>query len=355
MFKDNPESKLVLLRCNMKAKSVARAPTGASGGWVKIARRACCGRLAGRTTLESARREQEMAGLAYLDGVFLAADEARISPFDRGFLFADSVYEVTAVYAGQPIDMGRHLDRLERSLKELGYARLPDRKELEAMHRRLIAENRIAEGYVYLQVSRGAYGGRDFVAPDPDKTRLTVFAFAEAKSVIDQPAARNGVRVVSVADIRWARRDIKSTGLLAQTLAKTEARARGADDAWLVGPDGQVTEAASANAWIVTKEGEIVTRALSNAILAGVTRHAIFDALAQQGRRIAERSFTLAEAADAAEAFNTSATALVAPVVQLDGKPIGSGRPGPVTRTIQRLYYQGIGADVAKAAPWLID
>jgi len=226
-----------------------------------------------------------MAGLAYLDGVFLAADEARISPFDRGFLFADSVYEVTAVYAGQPIDMGRHLDRLERSLRELGFARLPDRKELEAMHRRLIAENRIAEGYVYLQVTRGAYGARDFPAPDADKTRLTVFAFADAKAVIDQPASRNGVKVVSVADIRWARRDIKSTGLLAQTLAKTEAKARGADDAWLVAPDGQVTEAASANAWIVTKEGEIITRALSNAILAGITRHAIFDALAQQGRK----------------------------------------------------------------------
>lgn len=295
------------------------------------------------------------SGLAYLDGVYLAREEARISPFDRGFLFADSVYEVTAVYGGQPVDMGRHLDRLERSLRELNFARLPDRKELEAMHRRLIAENGIAEGYVYLQVSRGAYGARDFAAPDPEKARLTVFAFAEAKALIDQPAARNGVKAIGVPDIRWARRDIKSTGLLAQTLAKTEAKARGVDDAWLVGPDGHVTEAASANAWIVTKEGEIVTRALSNAILAGVTRHAVFDALAQQGRKIVERSFTLAEAADAVEAFTTSATALVAPVIELDGKPIGSGKPGPVTRAIQRLYYQGVGADPDKAAPWLRD
>lgn len=294
-----------------------------------------------------------MAGLAYLDGVFVAADQARISPFDRGFLFADSVYEVTAVHGGRPTDLDRHLDRLERSLRELGFARLPDRGELEAMHRRLIADNGISEGFVYLQVTRGAYGARDFVAPDPDKTRLTVFAFAAAKAVIDQPAARNGVRVVSVPDIRWARRDIKSTGLLAQTLAKTEARARGADDAWLVGPDGLVTEAASANAWIVTKEGEIVTRALSSAILAGVTRRALFDALAREGRRIVERGFTLAEAKAAAEAFNTSATALVAPVVELDGVPVGTGRPGPVTRAAQRLYYQAIGADVAKVAPWL--
>jgi D-alanine transaminase len=295
------------------------------------------------------------SGLAYLDGVYLARDEARISPFDRGFLFADSVYEVTAVYGGQLVDMTRHLDRLERSLRELGFARLPDRRELEAMHRRLTADNGVSEGYVYLQVSRGAYGARDFAAPDPDKARFTVFAFTESKAVIDQPASRDGVKVVSVPDIRWARRDIKSTGLLAQTLAKTEAKARGADDAWMVGPDGRVTEAASANAWIVTKEGEIITRALSHAILAGVTRHALFDALGQQGRKITERSFTLAEATDAVEAFNTSATALVAPVVQLDGKPVGSGKPGQVTRMIQRLYYQGIGADPNKAAPWLDD
>jgi D-alanine transaminase len=295
------------------------------------------------------------SALAYLDGVYVARDEVKISPFDRGFLFADSVYEVTAVYGGQPVDMTRHLDRLERSLTELGFAKLPERKELETMHRRLIAENAVSEGYVYLQVTRGAYGARDFPAPEPGKTRLTVFAFTESKPVIDQPASRNGVKVVSVADIRWARRDIKSTGLLAQTLAKTEAKARGADDAWLVAPDGQVTEAASANAWIVTQDGEIITRALSNVILAGVTRHALFDALAQQGRKITERSFTLAEAAAAAEAFNTSATALVAPVVMLDGKPIGSGKPGPVTRAIQRLYFQGIGADPEKAAPWLRD
>ena len=295
-----------------------------------------------------------MAGLAYLDGVFLSREEVRISPFDRGFLFADAVYEVTAVYNGQPIDLARHLDRLHRSLDELGFATFPDRGELEAMHRRLIADNSITEGLVYLQVSRGGYGVRDFVAPEPEKTRLTVFAFADSKTLVGQPASRDGVRVVSVPDIRWARRDIKSTGLLAQALAKTEAKARGADDAWLVGPDGLVTEAASANAWIVTKDGEIITRALSNAILAGVTRHALFDALSQSGRKITERSFTLEEAHAAAEAFNTSAVALVAPVVSLDGKPIGSGKPGPVTRSIQTLYYQGIGADPKKVAPWLI-
>src|SRR5215470_15459746 len=173
-----------------------------------------------------------MARLAYLNGVYTAAEEAKISPFDRGFLFADGVYEVTCVYAGQPIDMQRHLDRLERSLKELGYSVLPDRKEVEAAHRKLIAENKITEGFVYTQVTRGSYGGRDFPAPDQDKTRLTVFLFAEPKALLDVPAARNGIRILTHPDIRWGRRDIKSVGLLAPVLAKTEAKARGLEDAW---------------------------------------------------------------------------------------------------------------------------
>jgi D-alanine transaminase len=291
-----------------------------------------------------------MAQLAYLNGIFLATEEAKISPFDRGFLFADGVYEVTAVYGGQPIDMERHLDRLERSVKELKFGALPDRKELAEAHHKLIAHNGISEGFVYTQVTRGAYAARDFVAPD--KPRLTVFLFGEPKSLLDVPAARDGVKAISVPDIRWMRRDIKSTGLLAAVLAKTEAKARGADDAWFVEADGTVTEAASANAWIVTKGGEIITRALSNAILPGITRHALFDALSQHRMKIVERNFTLEEARQAAEAFNTSAVALVAPVVQLDGVIIGSGKPGPVTRTIQRLYYSAIGADPAKAAPW---
>jgi D-alanine transaminase len=292
-----------------------------------------------------------MTRQAWLNGVYVAAEEAKISPFDRGFLFADGVYEVTCVYGGRPMDLERHLARLERSLKELGYGTLPDRKELERVHHKLIADNGVSEGFVYCQVTRGAYGGRDFVAPD--KPRLTIFLFAEPKALLDVPSARDGIRIVGVPDIRWARRDIKSTGLLAQALAKTEAKARGADDAWMIGADGLVTEAASANAWIVTKQGEIVTRALSNAILAGVTRHSLFDALSQRGMKITERSFSLEEAKAAAEAFNTSAVALVTPVVAIDGQPVGQGKPGPVTRSIQKLYFQALGADVAKAAPWV--
>lgn len=292
-----------------------------------------------------------MAQQAWLNGVYIAAEEAKISPFDRGFLFADGVYEVTAVYGGQLIDLERHLDRLERSLRELKFGTMPDRKELKEVHRRLVAANGVEEGYVYLQVTRGACGARDFVAPA--EPRLTIFLFAEKRALIDTPSARSGSRIVTLPDIRWARRDIKSVGLLAQALAKTEAKARGADDAWLVAPDGFVTEGASSNAWIVTKDGEIITRALSNAILAGVTRHALFDALGQQGRRIVERNFSVEEARAAAEAFTTAATGLVTPVVEIDGVKLGAGKPGPVTREVQKLYYTAIGADVAKAAPWL--
>lgn len=292
-----------------------------------------------------------MTQMAWVNGVYTAADEARISPFDRGFLFADGVYEVTAVYGGRLVDMERHLDRLERSLRELKFGTMPDRKELEEVHRKLVDTNGIDEGYVYLQVTRGAYGARDFVAPS--SPRLTVFMFSEKRALIDTASARNGSRIVALPDIRWARRDIKSVGLLAQALAKTEAKARGADDAWLVAPDGHVTEGASSNAWIVTKDGEIITRALSNMILAGVTRHALFDALGQKGRKITERSFTLEEAKAAAEAFTTAATGLVTPVVEIDGVKLGDGTPGAVTRGVQKLYYTAIGADVAKAAPWL--
>jgi len=290
---------------------------------------------------------------AWVNGVYVAADEARISPFDRGFLFADGVYEVTAVYGGRLVDMERHLDRLERSLRELKFGTLPDRRELEEVHRRLVADNGIDEGYIYLQVTRGAYAGRDFVAPDTP--RLTCFAFGEKRALIDTPSARNGSRIVTLPDIRWARRDIKSTGLLAQALAKTEARARGSDDAWLVAPDGFVTEGASSNAWIVTQDGEIITRQLSSMILAGVTRHALFDALEQRGRKITERAFTADEARAAAEAFTTAATGLVTPVVEIDGVQLGTGKPGKVTREVQKLYYTAIGADVAKAAPWAND
>ncbi len=289
-----------------------------------------------------ANRTAGVGKFAWLNGTFVTAQEARVSPFDRGFLFADGVYEVAAVYNGQLIDLERHLERLERSLRELGYPKAPDRRQLEVMHRELVTLNGIEEGLVYLQVTRGAYGGRDFAAPA--QPRLTMFAFAEGKQLLDTAAHRDGIRVIATPDIRWARRDIKSVGLLAQAMAKTEAKAAGKDDAWFVDAGGTVTEGASANAWIVTQDGDIVTRALSNDILAGVTRLAMMDLVSQTGGKIIERSFSLEEAKQAAEAFATSAVALVTPVVELDGVRIGDGAPGPVTRRMQALYRQAIGA-----------
>lgn len=287
-----------------------------------------------------------MARVAWVNGVFIAAEEARISPFDRGFLFADSVYEVTAVVGGRLLDMERHLDRLERSLRELGFEAFPDRDELRAMHARLVADNAIVEGLVYLQVTRGAYGARDFIPPAGEKTSLTMFAFADSKALIDTPATRDGIGAAFVEDIRWGRRDIKTTQLLAPALAKQAAKAKGAGEAWLVGPDGFVTEGASSNAWIVTKDGEIITRVLSHDILPGVTRHAVMDQAHLAQIRITERSFTPDEVRNAAEAFITGAGSLVTPVVSIDGQPIGEGRPGPVTRRLQQLYFTAAGAQL---------
>jgi D-alanine transaminase len=283
-----------------------------------------------------------MTRLAWLNGVFLALDEARISPLDRGFLFADGVYEVTAVVNGRLVDMDRHLARLERSLRELGFDVLPDRAELAAMHDRLVRENAIEEGLIYLQVTRGAYAGRDFLPPSPERTRLTQFAFADARPLVDTPSARDGIAAAFQPDIRWSRRDTKTTQLLAPVLAKRAAREQGAGEAWLVAADGSVTEGASSNAWIVTAGGEIVTRSLSNDILPGVTRHAVMDAAQASQLRIVERAFTPAEAQAAVEAFITGAGSLVTPVVAIDGASIGSGRPGPITRRIQRLYLEAI-------------
>lgn len=291
-----------------------------------------------------------VSSMVYLDGVFLKAGEAKISPFDRGFLFADAVYEVTAVYNGKPVDLDGHMRRLERSLTELGFNALPDPAGLEEMHRDLILMNGVKEGLVYLQVTRGAYGARDFLAPE--EIHPSIFAFVEARSLIDAPHAREGISVVTVEDVRWTRRDIKTTQLLAQTLAKTAAKKAGVKDAWMV-EDGFVTEAASANAWIVTQDGVLVTRHLSNQILAGITRASVISRLGNL--HFEERAFTPEEARAAKEAFSTSASALIAPVIEIDGVMIGDGKPGPVVRAIQRAYFEAMGADIAKAAPWAMD
>ncbi len=289
--------------------------------------------------------------IVYLNGAYIGAEEARISPFDRGFLFADAVYEVTAVYDGQLVDMEGHLARLVRSLGEIGMEGEALCAEVATMHEALIARNKLVEGSIYLQVSRGAYGERGWAMPSV--VRPTVFASATASTLIDTDIARNGVAVITGPDIRWARRDIKTTSLLAQAMALDTAKQAGGESAWFLEGD-IVTEAYAANAWIVTADNVLVTRNLSRSILAGITRAAVADQL-PSGVKLEERSFTLDEAKSAKEAFNTSATSLVAPVVSIDGVAIGDGVPGPVTRAVQARYYAAMGADVARVAPWTLN
>lgn len=282
----------------------------------------------------------------YLNGLFLPANEARISPFDRGFLFAHAAYEVTAMYDGRLVDWPGHAARLARTLEGID---LPvPVADLEALHIELADRNAMAEGLVYLQVTGGAYGFRDFAGPE--SLEPSVFMFVSPKALIGA-AARDGIAAVSLPDTRWRRRDFKTTQLLSQALAYRTAQAAGAETAFMH-EDGTVTEAASANAWIVTAEGTLVTRDLSTDILHGITRAKALSLLNPADVSVEERSFSLEEVRGAREAFTTSAGAIIAPVIALDGAPIGDGKPGPVTRQVQRLYYEAMGADVASVAPW---
>ncbi|MFN4023318.1 MAG: aminotransferase class IV [Hyphomonas sp.] len=288
--------------------------------------------------------------LVHLNGAILPLAEAHISPLDRGFLFAQAAYEVTAVYAGRFVDLEGHIARLSRTLQGIGILGPHGAEGWAALHRDLAARNALTEGLVYLQVTGGAYDARDFAGPEVFTP--TVFAYADTKALIG-PAARDGIRAVFVDDTRWKRRDMKTTQLLSQALAYRAAKEQGAETALMV-EDGFVTEAASANAWIVTKSGEIITRDLSPAILPGITRAGVMRLREAGGFTITERAFTPDEALAAAEVFTTSAGAMIAPVIALGGQPVGTGRPGPVTRRIQRHYYEAMGADVAKAAPWVL-
>ena len=293
----------------------------------------------------------EAANIVWLNGEMIPREEAKISPFDRGFTFGDAVYEVTAVYNGRPVDLDAHMARLSRSLKGLDFETLPDLSAIEAMHHHLIAANNFDEGGIYLQVSRGFTLGRDFL-PSAGMSP-TVFGAAIPMDIVDTPIARNGKSVITLEDVRWMRRDIKTTQLLAQSMAQRAARQRDATDAWMVDPEGYVTEASSANAWIVTHDGELITRNLSTSILAGVTRATVMTQL-PGSVRLVERAFTVDEALGAAEAFNTSASTLVAPVISIDGRQIADGMPGPVTREIQRSYLQNMGVDIAQRAQFVL-
>ena len=281
----------------------------------------------------SGQREGDVRTV-YVNGDYVPEEQARISIFDRGVLFADAVYEVCAVLESKLIDTEAHLARLRRSLREMGFALTLSDDEILGVMRQLVSRNSLVEGLVYLQVSRGV-ADRDFLPPtgvDPG-----VFAFTQDRPVEDTPGARDGLRVVLAADIRWQRRDIKTVGLLAPSLAKRDAKEGGADDAWLV-EHGYVTEGTASNAWIVTSEGKIVTRPLSSAILAGCTRAAVLQLSQEAGLTIEERPFTPEEAREAAEAFVTGASQLVTGVVAVDGRVLSNGKPGLLTCRLREIY-----------------
>lgn len=277
-----------------------------------------------------------MSRTVYLNGEYLPEAEAKVSIFDRGFVMADGVYEVTSVLQGKLLDFPGHLKRLSRSLAELGMGNPLSDEEWLAVHRKLVELNAINEGIIYLQVTRGNPGDRDFAYP-PEGTPQTVVLFTQSKpGLADNPQARTGLKVVSVEDLRWSRRDIKTVQLLFPSMAKMEAKARGADDAWLV-EDGFVTEGTSNNTYIV-KNGKIITRQLSTDILHGITRASLLRFAAEAQMQIEERPFTIAEAQAADEAFFTSASAFVLPVVEIDGVKVGEGKAGPLTARLRELY-----------------
>mmetsp|Transcript_170 Transcript_170/g.541 ORF Transcript_170/g.541 Transcript_170/m.541 type:complete len:287 (-) Transcript_170:239-1099(-) len=273
----------------------------------------------------------------YVNGDYLPETEAKVSIFDRGFLMADGVYEVTSVLDGKLIDFDGHAVRLQRSLDELDMASPISKEDLLEVHRELVRVNGIDEGMIYLQITRGAPDDRDFAFPDPDTTPSTIVLFTQNKpGLADNPAAKKGMKVISIEDIRWGRRDIKTVQLLYPSMGKMMAKKAGADDAWMI-EDGYVTEGTSNNAYFV-KDGVIVTRPLSNDILHGITRKAVLRIAAEAQLKIEERLFTIEEAKEADEAFTTSASAFVMPVVEIDGVALGDGTPGPIARRLREIY-----------------
>ncbi|WP_152494170.1 MULTISPECIES: D-amino-acid transaminase [unclassified Roseovarius] len=274
----------------------------------------------------------------YVNGDYLPENEAKISIFDRAFLMGDGVYEVTSVLDGKLIDFEGHNRRLQRSLDELDMPHPAVMGDLLEIHRELVRVNEIEDGLVYLQITRGAPGDRDFAYPDPD-TPPTVVLFTQSKpGLADNPVAKKGIKIITLEDLRWGRRDIKTTQLLYPSMGKMMAKKAGCDDAWMV-QDGCVTEGTSNNAYIV-KDGKIITRALSNDILHGITRAAVLRFAEEAQMQVEERNFSVEEAKDADEAFVTSASAFVMPVVEIDGASLGEGTPGAVATRLREIYIE---------------
>ncbi len=279
-----------------------------------------------------------MARVVYVNGAYLPYANAAVHVEDRGFQFADGVYEVCEVRDGCLVDERRHMLRLRRSLSELRIAQPMDFRALGVVLRETVRRNRVKNGIVYLQVTRGV-AHRDFAFP-PAGTAPGIVCFARSLSrAKGEKRAAAGIAVITVPDIRWTRVDIKTTGLLAQSLARQRAREAGADEAWMADAQGFVTEGASCNAWIVTDAGLLVTRPADSGILRGITREVTMEIARRNGLRFEERPFTVSEAKAAREAFQTSASGLVMPVVTIDGQPVGGGKPGEIAAGLRRAYH----------------
>lgn len=277
-----------------------------------------------------------MSRTVYVNGAYLPEEDATVSIFDRSFLMADGVYEVTSVLGGKLIDFAGHAARLERSLNELEMQKPDAFDDLLEIHRELVRLNDIDEGMIYLQVSRGSAGDRDFAYP-PEDVKPTLVLFTQSKpNLADNPAAKVGMKVISIEDQRWGRRDIKTVQLLYPSMGKMMAKAAGCDDAWMV-EDGHVTEGTSNNAYIV-KGDTIITRHLGTEILHGITRAAVLRFAKEAQMKVEERSFTIEEAQGADEAFITSASTFVMPVVEIDGASVGTGTPGPIAARLREIY-----------------
>ena len=271
----------------------------------------------------------------YVNGEYLPESDAVVSVFDRGFLFADAVYEVVPILHGKLIDFEGHIERLKRSMSELEMQPPATRDDILAMFRELVRQNNVDQGMVYLQISRGV-SDRDFMIKD---LGCSIVAFTQAKELLNSKKAEKGVKVISLEDQRWKRRDIKTVQLLYPSMAKTKAAKAGVDDAWLV-ENGYVTEGTSNNAFIVDIEGNIRTRSLSTAILHGITRAAILECAREMDLNVIEDKFTIDDALRASEAFISAASLFVTPVVEIDGQSIGDGMPGPVVRRLREIYIQ---------------
>ena len=280
-----------------------------------------------------------MARIAYVNGRYLPLQDAMIHIEDRGYQFADGVYELCEVRGGRVIDERRHLDRLRRSLTELQIALPMAPAALGVVMHETIRRNRVRNGIVYVQITRGV-ARRDHAFPPTGTPPSLVVTARSLDLAVNERLAAEGVAVITVPDGRWARVDIKTIALLPNVLAKQAARAQGAREAWFVDRQGRVTEGASTNAWIVTQDGKVVTRPANNGILRGITRTVLIEAIKAQGLAFEERPFTVAEAHAAREAFVTAASQIVMPVVRIDGRPVGSGKPGPVAAALRRDFHR---------------